>query len=557
MITQYSRIQNRRGLFVDLPQPLEDGEIGQAVDERRLFIGNGQIADGAPEIGNTEILTEFSPISNMLKYTYVGNDGVPAITGPDANTPVTRSLQQTLDDRLSIKAYGAKGDGSTDDTVAINRAMRDVYTVSIPGSDQTARYREIFFPAGTYIVNSDFMYVPPFASLVGEGIDRTVIIMTDSSKETLIRTVDDQFQTDLQLGNNSALLPTNISARGITFAHIADMDVIELQRASNIFFNDCKFTNGWTSGSSDSQLVKMDPIGNIAEMRNIRFKNCVFNQGGSITNLFAENLNIANVAFESCTFTNLFQGIIANNIAGTTIIDLKVLSSHFENVGNNGPLAAGSCLFVGPNSESIVSNSNTYVNCGDANFPVIVFESGATDCISTNDSFKLQAMVVGVQNLSNECIVLNPKTDFVLTNIIITSKHAPFTLASSITNANTNISFDIRVTDSAFIDYTLKRNSFSRVGRLFLVTDGTVQGTTLGDMFTESGVTGVTFDFNISGNIITVLYSADTGTTGEFHHQFKTWLMTSPIVLQTYDWTDSDGDQMITSDGDILVFSSI
>lgn len=61
-IVQISRIQHRRGLQQDLPQ-LASGELGWSVDQRRLFIGNGTIEEGAPEIGRTEILTEQSVIS--------------------------------------------------------------------------------------------------------------------------------------------------------------------------------------------------------------------------------------------------------------------------------------------------------------------------------------------------------------------------------------------------------------------------------------------------------------------------------------------------------------
>jgi hypothetical protein len=60
-IVQVSQITNRKGLAENLPQ-LAGAEFGWATDERRLFIGNGTLADGAPVIGNTEILTEFSTI---------------------------------------------------------------------------------------------------------------------------------------------------------------------------------------------------------------------------------------------------------------------------------------------------------------------------------------------------------------------------------------------------------------------------------------------------------------------------------------------------------------
>jgi hypothetical protein len=60
-IVQVSQITNRKGLAENLPQ-LAGAEFGWATDQRRLFIGNGTLADGAPVIGNTEILTEYSDV---------------------------------------------------------------------------------------------------------------------------------------------------------------------------------------------------------------------------------------------------------------------------------------------------------------------------------------------------------------------------------------------------------------------------------------------------------------------------------------------------------------
>ena len=120
-IVQISRIQHRRGKRTDLPQ-LAAGELGWVVDEQRLFIGNGTVADGAPAVGNTEIVTDgSSAFTTALSHTYKGYLGDSTPVG----TSQQRTLQQRLDDYVSVKDFGAKGDNSTADVTAIQNAIKN------------------------------------------------------------------------------------------------------------------------------------------------------------------------------------------------------------------------------------------------------------------------------------------------------------------------------------------------------------------------------------------------------------------------------------------------
>ena len=158
-IVQISRITNRKGLEVDLPAPLAGAELGWAIDQRRLFIGNGELSEGAPVIGNTEILTEFSDIlAFSTSYTYQGAAaGYVVQTGATSGTPITQSLQSRLDSYAVVTDFGAVGDGSTDDTAAINRALYELYCREV----NTQIRRSLFFPAGTYVV-TDSILIPPY-----------------------------------------------------------------------------------------------------------------------------------------------------------------------------------------------------------------------------------------------------------------------------------------------------------------------------------------------------------------------------------------------------------
>lgn len=171
-IVQISRITQRKGLQEDLPQPLAGAELGWAIDQRRLFIGNGSPTDGAPTVGNTEILTEFSDVLALASaYTYQGSAaGYTVQTGATSGDPVSQSLQSWMDQWASVRDFGAMGDGITDDTAAINRALFQLFCRQINPQVR----RSLFFPAGVYVV-SDTILIPPYARLYGEGANSSIV----------------------------------------------------------------------------------------------------------------------------------------------------------------------------------------------------------------------------------------------------------------------------------------------------------------------------------------------------------------------------------------------
>ena len=175
-IVQISRITQRKGLAIDLPDPLAGAELGWATDERKLYIGNGTLADGAPVIGNTEVLTEFSDVLALATaYTYQGQSAsYTAQTGLTPSTPVSQSLQSRLDSNAIITDFGATGDGSldgsgTDVTANINNALFQLYCRQVNPQIR----RTLYFPAGVYII-SDTLEIPPYSNLQGDGPESTI-----------------------------------------------------------------------------------------------------------------------------------------------------------------------------------------------------------------------------------------------------------------------------------------------------------------------------------------------------------------------------------------------
>lgn len=100
-----------------------------------------------------------------------------SLGGNDANFrsiltgAVDRPLRNKLADQTSVKDYGAKGDGVTDDVAAFNAGLAAIQATGLPGS--------LLMPAGNYIVSSPISITGAGTTLRGEG--RAVSRITNTS----------------------------------------------------------------------------------------------------------------------------------------------------------------------------------------------------------------------------------------------------------------------------------------------------------------------------------------------------------------------------------------
>ena len=223
-VVQISRIQIRRGKAnqgTGFPQ-LASGELGWAIDSQQLYIGNGAVSEGSPAVGNTRILTQtdLSGTSNLLQqlqHIYKVND-VSIVTGPSANSPIQRTLQNRLDDSVSTIDFGTAGDGITDDTAAIQRAINQLFlNATTPAYSNTvsgASKRIILqMPAGQFNISST-IYIPSYASLVGAGADKTVLYYNPVSTITGATTLNSYVITTTAA--TARMAGATVSGSGIT-----------------------------------------------------------------------------------------------------------------------------------------------------------------------------------------------------------------------------------------------------------------------------------------------------------------------------------------------------
>jgi hypothetical protein len=250
-IVQISRIQHRRGRkgTSDIPQ-LASGELGWAVDTQELYIGNGSVSEGAPAVGNTKVLTEHDDIFTYARlYSYKPTNNL-----WNSTIPTTRTLQERLDDFVTVKSFGAVGDGITDDTTAIQDAIYNLFL-----STEIQNRVTLVFPAGTYII-SDTIKIPPYAIIKGAGKDKTII---KSSSATMFRTVNES-STPGSDNNDATTSIYDISPNQARYIDISDITIevdglytgIDLIDCANSKFHNIRFIGNWTSGNGTDAAIR-------------------------------------------------------------------------------------------------------------------------------------------------------------------------------------------------------------------------------------------------------------------------------------------------------------
>ena len=396
-IVQISRIQHRRGKNTDLPQ-LAAGELGWSVDDQKLYIGNGTVADGAPAVGNTEIMTAgSSSFTTALSHTYKGylGDSSPIVTG--ATGDVTRTLQKRLDDYVSVKEFGAVGDDSTADGVAIQRAIDELY--SDTDQDDTRARRILFFPAGTYKI-AESLTIPPFAHLVGEGPDKTII--KNSKSAPALVTEDDDGQVFGNIGDSGATTPTQIQISNMTIRTTVAYGGISIDNATKVYVNNVKFQGTFVSGGTDTSTSKGVTIRSttILPCANIIFDQCQFTGFARLVDISYDALN---VRFTNCDFSTAYYGaLLGAEMDGSTNgltkgpRDIQFSGSSWSTIGQQAiwvKPAAGAD--AGTGARNVISYGNWYAETVANSFdgvnsfievPVIQFDND--ECTSTLDFFE-------------------------------------------------------------------------------------------------------------------------------------------------------------------------
>jgi hypothetical protein len=300
-VVQISRIQLRRGkknTGTGLPQ-LASGELAWAIDTQELFVGNGSVAEGAPYVGRTKILTEHDSILDLVvTYTYKYDSflGQSLIDGT-----VTRTLQSRLDDGVvNARSFGIKSaaevssDDNSDQTEAIQAAIDNI----TEGPDVT-----IEFDPGEYTF-SDTITLPSNVKIAGYGKDQTIFSFVEPEISTVTRnsnivTIVTKSNHMLETGDFIKIVCTSDTSFDTGNANVSVTVVNPI-------------TFSYTSPSSLPNVLTKNADGNIVR------KLSIFSTDDDATKIYLGNFTVKSSDNDK-TFLNL------NNIKQCEFVNVKLL----------------------------------------------------------------------------------------------------------------------------------------------------------------------------------------------------------------------------------------
>jgi len=503
-VIQISKIQVRRGLQENLPQ-LGSGEMGWSIDERRLWIGNGTLAEGAPELGNTEIVTVNSDISAALTYYFRGSEsGYESQTGPTPAEDVLRTIQNKLDETVSFRDFITPADAASNDyTTALRRALAEVWPstyYAVPGVN-----RKLHIPAGIYPV-SDTIAIPPYASLQGDNIEGTVIKQNNNFP---------LFEMDSGAASN----PQNITFSDLTLENTKGYHIVLADSTENLLFDRVKFKGNIAipvANSFDASAVLLSQ--SIASTKNVVFNGCKFTR---ITYGISASGNVSGVAVNNSVFDTLYQGVVSSADGGSPQ-GVKIIASTFDNIAKQAITSAG--------DSSVTSAFNQYKTVGLGNATVISSSTANTAVLtwSTANNYSIGDLFDRVD--------LSAKSLIEITGVTSPTKANPTTAGSlqsspgyteTLTNnttANTALTL-LSATVSAIIDYNIVRDTAKRVGSIKITHyNGSV---VYEDDYSEIGTSGVTLTFNgnVSANSAVLGYTTtNTGSNATIKYNIRSFI---------------------------------
>jgi hypothetical protein len=199
--------------------PLANPFLSSSTGQVAFYAANGTYDLVVSKIGYLTVTISAIELDDLMAPSGSNSVGyLPAGTGAVATT-----VQTKLRESVSVKDFGAVGDGVTDDTAAINLAI-------VAG-------RNIWFPAGTYLINTSILVSSKNnVRLQGAGMNVSIIKCAAA--------------TTFSVPPLDVTSSTNVSVAGFAFdsnsnASVASLPVVRFVSCTDISFSDSKISHSY------------------------------------------------------------------------------------------------------------------------------------------------------------------------------------------------------------------------------------------------------------------------------------------------------------------------
>lgn len=298
---------------------------------------------------------------------------------------VARTQHNLNADYVNVKDWGAKGDGVTDDTAAINAACS-----SLTGTSFITNFRRLYFPHGTYIYKGTGIVLPNGTSLVGEDLFTTIDASANTNTGYLITLTGFRSRVDtIALKGNK----DNSGMKGISSYYNSDNGGvlnciledfhygIDIDKCWYSVYRDIRFRRSSSSVVLTGAHIRLGFNYPTEEVNNIDFRNIALSENQ--TNGVAVYCPTQTLSWNGCSFETIGEARV--KFFNTSTVNSFCLNHCYieGGIGSGGVylvegqtpnqfIVCNDCTFrLGSTSGSLGKNITIQINGGWTNSPQV------------------------------------------------------------------------------------------------------------------------------------------------------------------------------------------
>lgn len=353
------------------------------------------------------------------------------------DTNVEAKLQQTV----SVKDFGATGDGVTDDTAAIQLAID---STSVTGAT-------LYVPAGTYMVTpatvqTDEAGTNTVAFLMksnmsiyadlGATFKISDGVSSDAAPKRMAMFFSNQVLSNIKFvgltmdmnGANNPISPARPTTYNLyTQAHILFSGTPSGVAAcgNNVYIEKCSFIN--TAGVTCIGLMQSNTVG-VTLGNNWTIKNNLFSNNGLDTNDHSSIYGWSeNILVDGNTFTNSTPYATVGSTGGNVAYEVHGAYTKFTNnyVKNYYQGIWVASNLTSPTTNVIINNNSFYTSFyGIAFYRESVSETAISQINIENNAFYLDNFVPSISPLPDTKVAVLINTSYAVTNVLVANNIA-------------------------------------------------------------------------------------------------------------------------------------